>query len=87
MKKSDFVIAAAVRSPCGRVFNDFTHFGAYEKASEYLKLDIQTIFANWDEGFLTHFGRFLDRDEAYQLATTANQLITGHQFHGDHFLG
>jgi hypothetical protein len=31
--------------------------------------------ANWDQGFLTNYGRFVDRYEAFEIAKEMDQII------------
>jgi hypothetical protein len=73
LENREHVVAASIRSPSGKIYNDTNHGSAYMTAAEELGVDVDDIFASWDEGFLTNTGRFVDREEAYKIAMAAKQ--------------
>lgn len=70
----EFIKWAACRVS-GRVFTALTHYDAYSAAAtaQLCGSDIDDVSAHAEDGFLTNLDRFVDREEAYQIALAAQQ--------------
>ncbi len=66
----EHVVDAAVRMPTGEVFSGSFHGDAMKKALDAGHLELDTA----KDGFITSTGRFVDRNEAFNLATQAGQV-------------
>lgn len=75
-QSAEKVVAAAVRFG-GQVFTGVMHFHAREKAKEEFPDFPHRDGEVQEEGFLTSTGRFVDRDEATDIADKADQLKEG----------
>lgn len=67
----EYIEAPAVKMPNGQIYKGAQYHGdAIQKAMEAGHYD----FDEAKDGFVTNTGRFLDREEAYQLATSSGQM-------------
>jgi hypothetical protein len=70
-------IAAAALRINGKIYTGKTHFMALRKILDMpnISADEKTTMAlNAEDGFVTDIGRFVDRNEAYALASANKQL-------------
>jgi hypothetical protein len=72
-KEIEGVGKAALRTSKGDVIEGNTHGDAFEKYQE--KYPDDNTYKGIDQGFVTTNGRFVDREEAFKLATEAKQFI------------
>lgn len=68
------LVAAASRTPEGRVFTGPTHGEAMNEATS--KLGKEIFWREADQGFLTSTGRFVSRKEAYKIAKEMGPMDT-----------
>lgn len=79
----EWVKAAAIRTPEGKVFEGPMHIMAVVKYMEDEGVEDVMAFMEentYEEGFTTNKGRFIDRVEAFDLATEAGQKPTQYAF-------
>lgn len=72
------IAAAAIRVPGGRIFTGVTHAGAQVSLIEDPSLtgaQKVDMMANIEDGFMTTEGRFVSREEAFQIAQHHKQMI------------
>ena len=66
----EHIVDAAVRMPTGEVFSGQFHGDAMKKALDAGHLELDTA----KDGFVTNTGRFVDRNEAFNLAEQSGQI-------------
>lgn len=69
MKNERAIKAAAVRDPEGKVYEGTAHYIAFDNAAKETKYK----FEDFDTGFITNNGEFLDRNQAFQRAEELGQ--------------
>lgn len=69
----EFITEAAVRRE-GEVWS-VPRPGRHHNVLQLVSLRVGREREGWEQGFLTSSGRFVDRYEAFKIATAANQII------------
>lgn len=72
------IICAAIRLPNGKLFYGHRHNHCKEAARGELSWTLnrkQMITVRMEEGFITSYGRFLDRQAAWKIAKKEKQII------------
>jgi hypothetical protein len=69
----EIIICAAIRMSDGYIVRGHRHNNCIRTASEIPKYQGEKWHGD-DQGFITSTGRYVDRKEAFEIASKANQL-------------
>lgn len=69
----EIIICAAIRMSDGYLVRGHRHHNCIRTASEIPKYEGEKWHGD-DQGFITSTGRYVDRKEAFEIASKANQL-------------
>src|SRR5438094_7595969 len=77
-KKSELIRCAAIRLTDGAVYTGRFHGDAVQKANkDYAHIPApryRRLFEDSEDGFMTNKGRFVCREEAYEIAVRCRQM-------------
>ena len=71
------VVCAAIRSPLGKILLGIRHYSADMHEQMKHRRDCHEFYLRHDEdqGFVDQHGVYMSREEAYQVAKTAGQIV------------
>lgn len=74
-RQQELVVASAVRHPVGIIFAIAKPGRHHHCISAMVTVDAAGMEYTHDQGFVTSWGRYLDREDSFNVATAANQII------------